>query len=375
MSLSPLAFSGFNSGGFRRLWYQRLENLTEVRLNADEVVTQITLADGESWQVIDFAEGTGSWTEGALLRGRLPWGIELSFTVPQLNYATRRTIIGLTASRKPLVFWLTDNNGRNWLLGRKYGLTQTQNQAGAGATGGASGFTLAFRGEDTAMSYEIATEGISAPSSTGVVPPTIIAGQNGAPGAQGAAGVGFVRWMKPGNELPIQPVNSRSSTFHHTNDRLTAIPFRVDREVTIDGVKFRTSGTTTDPLATLEVSIFSDDFANLGYIYPKDSLRTSGLVICNPAGTKHSTFADLTLSPEEVYWAVYQSYNGSGGTLISHASTGYQAIAGTITGSNDFYGVQATGQTAQTMPTTFPSGAVGVAPGNQPLAIMLTVAT
>lgn len=199
-------------------------------------------------------------------------------------------------------------------------------------------------------------------------------GLPGPPGQQGPIGVGFVRYMASGQEVSIQPVNSRSSTFHNANDVLIAIPFRVDHDVTVSGMRWRTSGTTTDPLATVQAAIYDDDFATLGYIYPKSELRKTPLEICNPAGVKTGSFANLDLVAGATYWAVYQSFNGAGGTLISHASTGYKSISGNVAGTNDNYSLRLTGQATQTMPATFPSGAVPYAPGNQPLLLALIVA-
>lgn len=153
-----------NVGGIKKVFIASRDDIDDITLNGDNVVTAISFAQNQFY-TYDLTRESSNFSETVntnVQNGTTFYAQSLEIVLNKLQTNTRNEIILLGRNRLCIV--VEDNNGRYWMLGFKNGIDLTAGGSASGtAYGDRNGYTLTFTGSENELAPEVLNESVILP--------------------------------------------------------------------------------------------------------------------------------------------------------------------------------------------------------------------
>lgn len=143
-------------GGIKIVYLIEIGNISAI-VDASGVITTITKATSKVFRKYTLIRDTSHATETLTVseqNGTVFSAQQVEIIINKRQANTRNEIMLLAQNNLAMV--VTDNNNKNFLYGREFGLVLTAAVAGTGtAWGDRNGYTLPFAGNERVLAYEV----------------------------------------------------------------------------------------------------------------------------------------------------------------------------------------------------------------------------
>lgn len=143
-------------GGIKEVYITEIGNISEVT-EASGIVTAITKASGKRFWKYSLIRETSNFDQVPTIseqNGTVYYAQTLQLIINKMQASVRNEIMLLAQNNVAVV--AVDNNGKNWLLGKEFGLVLNGGNSGSGtAWADRNGSTLPFAGNEKALAPEV----------------------------------------------------------------------------------------------------------------------------------------------------------------------------------------------------------------------------